>query len=145
MHIYQFTEDGCVDHLLMAIEIFTNDSTFFSLYTATLEVSKHFEEGAKKYGENNWQKGIPAHCYIDSAVRHYLKWCRKDEDEPHERAFIWNLLCCVWTCKHIPFLNDYIELDYTEEELKYMNDLAKRGLEEAEITFNKEREGENYA
>lgn len=39
-----------------------------------LEVSKHFEEGAKKYGEYNWQKGIPTHCYIDSAVRHYLKF-----------------------------------------------------------------------
>lgn len=62
-----------------------------------LEVSKHFEEGAKKYGEYNWQKGIPVHCYIDSAVRHYLKWVRGDKDEPHNRAFVWNLLCCIWT------------------------------------------------
>ena len=72
-----------------------------------LEVSKHFEEGAKKYGEYNWQKGIPTHCYIDSAVRHYLKWLRGDDDEPHNRAFIWNLLCCIWTCIHKPELNDY--------------------------------------
>jgi hypothetical protein len=61
-----------------------------------LEVAKHFEEGAKKYGENNWQKGIPAKCYIDSAVRHYLKWLRGDKDEPHDRAFVWNLMCCIW-------------------------------------------------
>lgn len=61
-----------------------------------LEVAKHFEEGAKKYGENNWQKGIPVHCYIDSAVRHYLKWLRGDKDEPHDRAFVWNLMCCIW-------------------------------------------------
>ena len=27
--------------------------------TMFLEVAKHFEDGAKKYGENNWQKGIP--------------------------------------------------------------------------------------
>ena len=61
-----------------------------------LEVSKHFEEGAKKYGENNWQKGIPPSCYIDSAVRHYLKWLRGDNDEPHDRAFVWNIMCCIW-------------------------------------------------
>jgi hypothetical protein len=72
-----------------------------------LEVSKHFEQGALKYGENNWQKGIPTHCYIDSAVRHYLKWLRGDTDEPHDRAFVWNILCCIWTCKHKPELNDY--------------------------------------
>lgn len=61
-----------------------------------LETSIHFEEGAKKYGENNWQKGIPIKCYIDSAVRHYLKWRKGDTDEPHDRAFVWNLLCCMW-------------------------------------------------
>ena len=61
-----------------------------------LEVSKHFEEGALKYGENNWQKGIPVSCYIDSAVRHYLKWLRGDQDEPHDRAFVWNIMCCIW-------------------------------------------------
>ena len=61
-----------------------------------LETSIHFEEGAKKYGENNWRKGIPIKCYIDSAVRHYLKWRNGDTDEPHDRAFVWNLLCCMW-------------------------------------------------
>ena len=80
----------------------------FSSYPAMwLEVSKHFEEGAKKYGEYNWQKGIPTHCYIDSAVRHYLKYLRGDTDERHDRAFVWNILCCIWTCKHKPELNDY--------------------------------------
>lgn len=76
-------------------------------YTIILDVAKHFEEGAKKYGEHNWQKGIPTHCYVDSAVRHYLKCSRGDTDEPHDRAFVWNILCCIWTCIHKPELNDY--------------------------------------
>lgn len=63
---------------------------------ATLELSKQFEEGAKKYGEHNWQKGIPVNCYVDSAVRHYLKWARGDHDEPHDRAALWNVVCCAW-------------------------------------------------
>lgn len=70
--------------------------------TMFLEVAKHFEEGAKKYGENNWQKGLPVHCYIDSAVRHYLKWLRGDKDEPHDRAFVWNLMCCIWEVDFSP-------------------------------------------
>ena len=79
--------------------------------TMILEVAKQFEEGAKKYGEDNWQKGIPVRCYIDSAVRHYLKCLRGDKDEPHDRAFVWNLMCAIWTCKHKPELNDYKKED----------------------------------
>ena len=77
-----------------------------SRYTGILEVAKHYEDGAKKYEERNWEKGIPLHCYIDSAVRHYLKWLRNDEDEPHDQAFIWNLLGAIWTRKHHPELSD---------------------------------------
>lgn len=71
-----------------------------------LDLAKHFEEGAKKYDERSWEKGLPVHCYIDSAVRHYLKWRRGDKDEPHDRAFVWNLVCCIWTMKHRPDLDD---------------------------------------
>lgn len=72
-----------------------------------LDVAKHFEEGAKKYGDNNWRRGIPVYVYIDSAVRHYLKYLATWEDEPHDRAFVWNLMCCIWTCINKPELNDY--------------------------------------
>ena len=76
------------------------EKMFPDWYTMLLEVSKHFEAGAEKYGEYNWQKGLPVECYIDSAVRHYLKWKRGDQDEPHDRAFVWNLICCCWTVKN---------------------------------------------
>lgn len=82
------------DHLYSALRSFAH--AFDDPSTMLLEVSKHFEEGARKYGENNWQKGLPVSCYIDSAVRHYLKWLRGDADEPHDRAFVWNLMCCIW-------------------------------------------------
>ena len=74
--------------------------------TALLEVTKHFEAGAEKYGEYNWQKGIPVHSYLDSAVRHYLKHRRGDRDEAHDRAFVWNMMCCLWTIDHKPELID---------------------------------------
>ncbi len=101
-----FQESGDVAYLFQAMDTF-NESRWRDTRTMILEVSKHFEEGAKKYGPNNWQKGIPIHSYIDSAVRHYLKWLRGDTDEPHDRAFVWNLLCCAWTMKHHPELDDH--------------------------------------
>ena len=103
--LHQFTITGDVFHLY---EVLACDEPYEDAWsTIFLEVSKHFEEGAKKYGEHNWQKGIPTHCYIDSAVRHYLKWLRGDDDEPHDRAFCWNIMCCIWTCINKPELNDY--------------------------------------
>lgn len=71
-----------------------------------LEVSKHFEEGAAKYGEKNWTLGLPLHCFVDSAVRHYLKWFMDLVDERHDRAFCWNILCLLWTLEHKPECND---------------------------------------
>lgn len=38
-----------------------------------MEVSKHCEEGALKYGEHNVDKGIPLHSLLDSASRHLAK------------------------------------------------------------------------
>ena len=105
--ISEYVYSGEANHLFNALEATEiYNCCYESMF---LEVAKHFEEGAKKYGEYNWQKGIPTHCYIDSAVRHYLKYLRGDTDEPHDRAFVWNILCCIWTCIHKPELNDYKE------------------------------------
>lgn len=111
-HIAMFRETSTSAELYLALAKFANHAYSGSRPDMLLEVSKHFEEGAKKYGENNWQKGLPINCYIDSAVRHYLKWLRGDKDEPHDRAFVWNLMCCIWTCDFKPELNN------NEEETK---------------------------
>ena len=92
--------------------IFSGESVAPNL---TLELAHHYEDGAKKYGDNNWRKGIPAHCYIDSALRHYLKYLRGDKDEPHDRAFCWNIVACIWTCIHKPEMNEYAPASNKEE------------------------------
>ena len=91
-----FAEYGLTLHLYQALSAFAIEAFGGSPETMILETSKHFEEGARKYGENNWQKGIPVNCYLDSAIRHYLKYHRGDTDEPHDRAFVWNIMCCIW-------------------------------------------------
>ena len=57
-----------------------------------MEVSKHCEEGAMKYGEHNVDKGIPLHSLLDSASRHLAKYMVGMDDEEHLRAACWNLL-----------------------------------------------------
>lgn len=51
-------------------------------WEALIEVSKHCEEGALKYGERNCEKGIPIHSLIDSAFRHLAKYMMGMDDEP---------------------------------------------------------------
>lgn len=104
--IEKFTDMGDVAHLYGALQWF-RELRRWDLPSTLLEVSVHFEDGAKKYGDNNWRKGIPVRCYINSGIRHYLKWVRGDNDEPHDRAFCWNIMCAIWTCKHKPELNEY--------------------------------------
>ncbi len=104
--IDQFQKTSDLTYLKLALMYFCEQHGW-SIHSMLLEVAIHFEEGAKKYGDRNWQKGIPTHCYINSAVRHYLKWLRGDTDEPHDRAFCWNIICCIWTCINKPELNDY--------------------------------------
>lgn len=107
-HINLFQEHGQEHYLFGALNEFAKKKREWrDQFTMMLEVAKHFEEGAKKYGDNNWRKGIPVRCYIDSGVRHYLKFLRGDKDEPHDRAFCWNMMCAIWTCKHKPELNEY--------------------------------------
>ena len=72
-----------------------------TLYSAILDLAKHFEAGASKYGDNNWRKGIPINVFIDSAIRHFCKFMRGDTDEPHDIAFMWNVICCIWTIRNL--------------------------------------------
>lgn len=98
--IHSYMQTGYTGSLYTAMDLFRVMHYEGSAETMLLEVAKHFEDGAKKYGDNNWQKGIPVNCYIDSALRHYLKFRRGDKDEPHDRAFVWNLMCCIWEVDH---------------------------------------------
>lgn len=111
--IEQYIRKGDPKFLNSVINCFCEDH-YGEVYTALLEVSKHYADGAKKYADRNWEKGIPLHCYIDSGVRHYIKYLRGDTDEPHDRAFLWNMLGALWTQKNKP---DLIDLPFGKEEL----------------------------
>lgn len=84
---------------------------------ALLRLARHFEAGAEKYGDRNWEKGIPLHSFIDSAIRHVLRYMAGHDDEDHLCAAAWNLICAM----------------ETEEKKPEMVDIPARLRAEAEI------------
>lgn len=64
-------------------------------------VARQLEEGAKKYGERNWEKGQPLSRYLSSALRHLAKYAKGETDERHDVAAAWNILCLVDTAERI--------------------------------------------
>ncbi|GAB6166172.1 hypothetical protein JCM19992_21720 [Thermostilla marina] len=49
-------------------------------------------EGAAKYGEHNWTKGIPASVMLNHAIRHIYLYLQGDRGEDHLAHAAWNLL-----------------------------------------------------
>lgn len=75
-------------------------------WAAIMEVSKHCENGSRKYGEHNVDKGIPTHSFADSAFRHMAKWVDGQDDEPHLIAAAWNLLWAIQMELKLPEMCD---------------------------------------
>lgn len=106
LEIDRYIRNGSTSNLWGAILWFMDRAFDGDIHTMLLEVSKQYEDGARKYNDRNWEKGIPLHCFIDSGVRHYLKFLRGDKDEPHDRAFVWNMLGAMWTHQNKPEMID---------------------------------------
>lgn len=87
---------------------------------AMWRLAKWYEKGCLKYGDRNWEKGIPISKYIDSALRHLIKFICGFKDEPHLTAARWNLAGASDTLDRIKLgllpesLND---LPYTFKDL----------------------------
>lgn len=87
-------------------------------WSAIIEVAKHCENGARKYGEHNVDKGIPTHSLCDSAARHLAKYLEGWDDEPHLLAAAWNLLWAVQMTVTHPEMVDtpFVQINNTDKE-----------------------------
>lgn len=106
LYLERFVRTGKRENITAALDNFIQHEYDGNFDNAYLEVSQHYAEGAKKYADRNMEKGIPWHSMVDSALRHYTKWRRGDDDEPHARAVIWNLLTLLYMIDNKPELND---------------------------------------
>jgi hypothetical protein len=116
---------------------------------ALIEVARIMEAGAIKYEARNWEKGIPLSRYMDSGLRHAVKFLRGDHDEPHLAQACWNFLCLLDTQMRIqeglldPTLNDlpcnpidvtlpFQETEVDNESYNQYNDFNDRRFEWSE-------------
>lgn len=83
-------------------------------WLAIIEVAKHCEKGAIKYGERNVDKGIPVHSFYDSAARHLAKHISGFTDEDHLVAACWNLLWALQQRFTHPELDDMLKTEKGE-------------------------------
>ena len=71
-----------------------------------LRISKHMEDALTHYPERNWEKGLPMHSILDSAMRHLAKYMDGWTDEDHLCAAATNLLMAMWTEEKKPEMMD---------------------------------------
>ena len=71
-------------------------------------------EGARKYGEYNWTKGIPASVMINHAIRHLYLYLAGDRSEDHLAHAAWNIL---GVCHFEEVLPEMIDIPSRRQEV----------------------------
>lgn len=62
---------------------------------ALKRIAQHYENGAKKYEDRNWEKGMPLSRCLDSAMRHLQQLIAGMDDEDHAAAVCWNVMAFI--------------------------------------------------
>jgi hypothetical protein len=93
-------------------------------WEAILRLSKHYENGAKKYNRWNYRKGIPLSSYLDSAMRHLAKYMSGCDDEDHLAAAAFNVLGAMLVEQSTPDMVD-IPMRYGRDTFNYFKEDKK--------------------
>ena len=75
-------------------------------WESILRLSRHYENGAKKYARWNFRRGIPVSSFIDSACRHLAKYQCGEDDEDHLSAAAFNILGAMLMENTMPEMQD---------------------------------------
>ena len=63
-------------------------------------------EGAAKYGDFNWERGMPAGDMLNHAIRHIFLFLGGDRSEDHLGHAAWNVLGAIHSLEAWPELNE---------------------------------------
>lgn len=63
-------------------------------------------EGAAKYGDFNWEKGMPANDMLNHAIRHLYMFLGGDRSEDHLGHACWNVMGAIHSLEVWPELNE---------------------------------------
>lgn len=76
-------------------------------YEAMEALAIWYEQGAEKYSDRNWEKGLSVKDCINRMNRHALKAANGWTDEDHLAAVMWNAAAAITMMKRKPECNDH--------------------------------------
>jgi hypothetical protein len=59
-------------------------------------LAKHYTDGARVHGLDNWKKATDMNTFKASAFRHLIAVLEDKKDEDHYSALMWNVACLKW-------------------------------------------------
>lgn len=78
-------------------------------------LARTYAEGAAKYSDHNWRKGMPVSVMINHAMRHVVLYLRGDRAEDHLAHAAWNLFAVMEFEATRPELLDLFEFPVNEQ------------------------------
>jgi len=69
-------------------------------------VARACAEGAQKYGDFNWEKGMPANDMLNHAIRHLYMFLGGDRSEDHLGHAAWNVMAAIHSLEVWPEINE---------------------------------------
>lgn len=90
-----------------AVRSMDADETRYDLISpiAMEALAATYAEGSAKYGDFNWEKGMPVHDLLNHALRHVFKYLSGDRSEPHLPHAAWGLMAAIHSDAMWPHLN----------------------------------------
>lgn len=69
-------------------------------------VAEAYAEGSAKYGDFNWEKGMPVHDLLNHVLRHCYMFLSGDRSEDHLGHAAWGMLAACHSDEQWPTLNE---------------------------------------
>lgn len=102
------TEENSVKYASGAVRSSDAEATRYDLITpiGLAAVAAACAEGAQRYGDFNWEAGMPANDMLNHALRHiylFLSGCRAEDHLGHAA---WNVMAAIHSLELWPELNE---------------------------------------
>ncbi len=118
------------------------DGVRFDLITpiGLRKIAERYALGAKKYGDNNWLKGIPASDLVNHGLRHLNLWLAGDKSDDHIAGVLWNFLTLAHFQETRPELIDIpaITDKLPNRRLAYLERFIGRSYFNSKFDFTKD-------
>ena len=90
-------------------------------------------EGAEKYGDHNWEKGMPINDLINHGLRHIFLYLSGDKSEDHLGHALWNVAAACHSEEAWPELNKEVTLKEKTDNLDFSMPVEKEEKDDSPL------------